>query len=208
MKVLIACEYSGKVRDAFIAKGHEAMSCDFEPTDRDGPHYQGDVRDILEDGWDMLIAHPTCTYLTNTAVCHLHAPDATEPTLKGKPRWEALKESAAFFKMLLECDIPLKAIENPIPHGYVVDLIGRKYDQLVQPYMFGHMERKATCLWLEGLPKLIETYNVKEDMLKLPKNIQQRLHYLPPSENRWKLRSETYQGIADAMAEQWGGDYE
>lgn len=204
MKVLIACEYSGKVRDAFIAKGHEAISCDFEPTDRPGPHYQGDVLDILGDGFDLMIAHPTCTYLTNTAVCHLHSPDATHPSLKGKPRWDALDEGAAFFKMLLECDIPLKAIENPIPHKYAVERIGRKYDQLVQPWMFGHMERKATCFWLEGLPNLLETNNVKEEMLKLPKREQQRLHYLPPGPDRWKLRSETYQGIADAMAEQWG----
>jgi len=204
VKVLVACEYSGKVRDAFIAQGHDAMSCDFLPTDKAGPHYQGDVRDVLGDGWDLMVAHPTCTYLTNTAVCHLHSPDATEPTLKGAPRWAALDKGAEFFKMLLDCDIPRKAIENPIPHKYAVERIGRKYDQIVQPWMFGHMERKATCLWLEGLPPLVETNNVREAMLELPKREQQRLHYLSPSPDRWKLRSETYQGIADAMAQQWG----
>jgi len=206
VRVLIACEYSGKVRDAFIGMGHNAMSCDLLPTDVDGPHYQGDVRDILGDGWDLMVAHPTCTYLTNTAVSWLHAPDCYDPLrLKGKPRWLALDEGAEFFKLLLDCDIPLKAIENPIPHKYAVKRIGRKYNQIVQPWMFGHMERKATCLWLEGLPKLKETDNVRTEMLKLPKREQQRLHYLPPSPNRWKLRSETYQGIANAMAQQWGG---
>lgn len=204
MNILIACEYSGRVRDAFTALGHFAMSCDFLPSNTAGPHHQGDVRDILSGGWDMLIAHPTCTYLTNTAVCHLHSPDATSPSLKGKPRWDALDESAEFFRLLLECDIPKKAIENPIPHKYAVERIGRKYDQLVQPWMFGHMESKATCLWLEGLPKLTPTNIVKDEMLKLPKRVRQRLHYLSPSPDRWKLRSETYQGIADAMADQWG----
>jgi hypothetical protein len=203
MKVLIACEFSGTVRDAFIKAGHDAVSCDLLPTESAGPHYEGDVRDILNHGWDMLIAHPTCTYLTNTAVCHLHSPDQTKPSLKGKPRWDALDESAAFFRLLLECDIPLKAIENPIPHKYAVERIGRKYDQLVQPWMFGHTESKATCLWLDGLPKLVPTNNVKEEMLLLPKSERQRLHYLSPGPDRWKLRSKTYQGIADAMASQW-----
>lgn len=203
MKLLVACEYSGKFRDALIAQGHDAMSCDILPTDKPGPHYQGDVRDVLYEDWDGLVAHPDCTYITNTAVCHLHAPDATKPTLKGRPRWEALDQAAEFFKLLLDCKIPLKAIENPIPHKYAVERIGRKYDQLVQPWMFGHMERKATCWWLEGLPKLVETDNVKEAMLLLPKREQQRLHYLSPGPNRAKLRSETYQGIADAGASQW-----
>lgn len=204
MRVLVACEYSGRVRDAFVKKGHDAISCDFEPTDAAGPHYQGDVRDIIGDGWDLMIGHPTCTYLTNTAVCHLHSPDATEPTLKGAPRWAALDESAAFFKMLLMCDIPKIAIENPIPHKYAVERIGRKYDQLIQPWQFGHKESKATCLWLKGLPKLVGTDNVKEEMMLLPKRERPRLHYLSPSPTRWKERSRTYQGIADAMADQWG----
>lgn len=204
MRVLVAREYSGRVRDAFISKGHDAISCDILPTDKPGPHYQGDVRDIIDEGFDLLIAHPPCTYLTNAGVFHLHRPDQSEGILKGQPRWQALRDAARFFRVLLESKIPKKAIENPIPHKYAVDLIGRKYDQIVQPYMFGHTERKATCFWLEGIPKLKETSNVKEEMMKLPKNKQQRMHYLPPSKDRWKLRSETYQGIADAMANQWG----
>jgi|TARA_R110001606_G_scaffold347973_1_gene497430 hypothetical protein len=204
LKVLVACEYSGKVRDAFIAQGHDAMSCDFEPTDRKGKHYQGDVNDIINQGFDLLIAHPPCTYLTNASVCHLHSEDQSFLPYKGQPRWVALDEAGKFFRMLLECNIPMKAIENPIPHKYAVERIGRKYDQIVQPWMFGHTESKATCLWLEGLPPIHETNNVKEDMMKLPKEVRQRLHYLSPSKDRWKLRSETYQGIADAMAQQWG----
>jgi hypothetical protein len=195
MRVLVACEYSGRVRDAFIAKGHDAMSCDLLPTDVPGPHYQGDVRDILNDGWDMMIAHPECTYLTNSGVCWLH---------KDESRWAKLDEGAEFFKTLLDAPIEKKCIENPIPHKYAVERIGRKYDQIVQPWMFGHPERKATCFWLRGLNPLVETNNVREEMLLLPKNRQQRLHYLPPSKDRWKIRSTTYQGIADAMAEQWG----
>ena len=196
MNILIACEYSGTVRDAFIAKGHDAMSCDILPTDKLGPHYQGDVFDILNDGWDMMIAHPPCTYLSNSGVCHLH----TDPT-----RWKKLDDGAAFFKALWESDIPKIAIENPIMHKYAKERIGcGKQTQVVQPWMFGHTEKKATCLWLKGLPPLVETNNVKAEMELLPKNQQQRLHYLPPSPDRWKLRSTTYQGIADAMAEQWG----
>lgn len=196
MRVLIACEYSGTVRDAFIAKGHEAMSCDLLTTDKPGPHYQGDVFDIINEGWDMMIAHPPCTYLSNSGVCHLH----TDPT-----RWGKMIEGSLFFKKLWLSDIPHIAIENPIMHGYAKDFIGcGQQTQVVQPWMFGHTERKATCLWLNNLPPLTQTNNVKEDMLLLPKREQQRLHYLPPSKDRWKLRSTTYQGIADAMAEQWG----
>jgi len=205
MRILVACEYSGRVRDAFIKRGHDAMSCDTLPTDVDGPHYQGDVMDILGDGWDLMVAHPPCTYLTNTSVCWLHAPDDHNPDrLKGRPRWDALESGAAFFKALLNSGIPRIAVENPIPHKYAVERIGAKYTQIVHPWQFGHMERKATCLWLKGLPALQETNNVYSEMIKLPKREQQRLHYLPPSQDRWKLRSTTYQGIADAMADQWG----
>lgn len=203
MRALVACEYSGLVRDALLAQGVDAMSCDLLPTENPGPHYQGDVRDILNDGWDMLIAHPECKYITNTAVCHLHAPDATEPSLKGQPRWDALDEAAEFFRMLLNSKIKYKAIENPIPHKYAVQRIGRKYDQLIQPWQFGHKERKATCLWLDKLPKLVPTNDVKAEMLLLPKREQQRLHYLSPGPDRWKERSRTYQGIADAFAAQF-----
>jgi len=196
MRVLIACEYSGVVREAFAAKGHYAMSCDLEPTDILGNHYQGSVLDIINDGWDLMIAHPPCTYLTNAGVCHLH---------KDNSRWEKLDDGAAFFKLLLDAHIPKIAVENPIMHKYAKERIGNiKQSQVIQPWMFGHMEQKATCLWLKGLPLLQETNNVKAQMLELPDNQRQRLHYLPPSPTRWKERSKTFQGIADAMAEQWG----
>lgn len=195
MRVLVACEYSGRVRDAFIALGHNAMSCDLLPTDSPGPHYQGNVLDILNDGWDLMIAHPPCTYLTNSGVCWLH---------KDPDRWALLDDGAAFFKMLLDAPIKKIAIENPIMHKYAKERIGNvKQSQVIQPWMFGHMEQKATCLWLKGLPLLQETENVKQEMMLLPKNQRERLHYLAPSEDRWKLRSTTYSGIAKAMAEQW-----
>ena len=187
MKVLVACEYRGKVRDAFIAKGHQAMSCDLLPTDKPGPHYEGDVFNIIDDGWDLMIAHPPCTYLCNSGVSWLY---------KDENRWELMRSGAEFFKMLLNCDIPKIAIENPIMHKYAVEIIGRRQDQVIQPWMFGHGETKATCLWLKGLP-LLKPTNIVDGR-------EQRLHKLPPSKDRWKIRSETYQGIADAMAAQWG----
>ena len=187
MRVLVACEYSGRVRDAFIAKGHDAMSCDLLPTEVPGPHYQGDVRDILYDGWDMMIAHPTCTYLCNSGVCWLY---------KREGRWEQMREGALFFKKLLDAPIKKKCIENPIPHKYALKIIGRKYDQIVQPHQFGHGETKATCFWLDELPPLLPT--------EIVQGREQRLHRLPPSPTRWKERSRTFPGIARAMAEQWG----
>jgi len=197
VKVLIACEYSGRVRDAFTAKGHDATSCDLLPSDApDGNHHQGSVFDLDLSEFDLMIAHPPCTYLTNSGVCHLH---------KDTQRWPKLFDGAEFFKKLLESPVPKIAIENPIMHKYAKTLIGGvKQSQIVQPWMFGHTEQKATCLWLKGLPLLTQTDNVKEEMLKLPKRERERLHYLPPSPDRWKLRSTTYQGIADAMASQWG----
>ena len=196
MRVLVACEYSGKVREAFRKLGHDAWSCDLLPADDNSPyHYQGDVFDIIDQNWDLMIAHPPCTYLTNAGVSWLYRKEG---------RWDQMKDGAEFFKKLLEADIPKIAVENPIMHKYAVEIIGRRQNQVVQPWMFGHMEQKATCLWLKGLPELKPTNNVKEDMLKLPKAVAQRLHYLPPSKDRWKIRSETYQGIADAMADQWG----
>lgn len=195
MNILVACEFSGTVRDAFIKKGHDAISCDLLPTDKTGPHYQGDIRDILYQDWDLIIAHPPCTYLANSGVCHLH---------KDPSRWDKLDEAAEFFKLFRNHPCEKICIENPIPHKYAIERIGIKYNQIVQPWMFGHTEKKATCLWLKGLPFLKPTNFVKDEMLKLPKNKQQRLHYLPPSEDRWKLRSKTYEGIAQAMADQWG----
>lgn len=195
MKVLVACEFSGTVRDAFIRKGHDAISCDVLPTDSEGPHYTGDVLNIINDGWDLMIAHPPCTYLTNAGVCWLH---------KDPSRWAKLDDGARFFKTLLDSKIPKTCIENPIPHKYALERIGQKYTQIIQPYMFGHAESKATCLWLQGLPELKPTNDVKDKWKKLPKKEGQRIHYLSPGPERAKLRSITFQGIADAMAEQWG----
>ena len=183
MRVLIACEYSGTVRDAFIAVGHEAMSCDLLPTERPGPHYQGDVRDVLNYPWDMMIAHPPCTDLSVSGARHFEA-----KRIDGRQQ-----ASVSFFMMLAKADIPQIAIENPV---CIMSSLWRKPDQVVQPYQFGHGETKATCLWLKGLPKLRPTNIVQ--------GREQRVHRMPPSPNRWKERSRTYQGIADAMAQQWG----
>ena len=200
MKVLVACEESQTVTKAFRALDHEAYSCDLEPCSGGHPewHTQGDVTPLLAQEWDLIIAHPPCTYLTNTGVRWLTGKKAK------LGRWEQLKDGAMFFKMFLDHPCERMAIENPIMHKYAINIIGRKHDSLVQPYQFGHTERKATCFWLKGLPPLTETNNVKAQMDQLPKREQQRLHYLPPSPDRAKLRSKTYAGLASAMAEQWG----
>lgn len=196
MRVLVACEYSGRVRDAFLAAGHDAISCDLLPTDVPGPHYQGDVRDILGDGWDLMIAHPECTYLCNSGVRWL----STDIT-----RWPRMVEGAVFFRQLLEADIPRIAVENPVMHGHAAKIIGRRQDQVIQPWMFGHPEKKATGLWLKGLPPLLSTDDVRDVMANLPKSQTDRIHYASPGPDRWKLRSTTYRGIAAAMAQQWSG---
>ena len=196
MKVLIACEYSGKVRDAFKEKGHYAVSCDFLPTDVPGNHYQGNVTDILHKEWDIIIAHPPCTYFANSGVSWLH---------KDQSRWEKLDNAASFFSLFLNHPCKKVVIENPIPHKYALERIGgRKYTQIIQPWQFGHPESKRTCLWLKGVEPLKETDNVYALFKALPKNKAQRLHYLPPSPDRWKIRSTTFPGIALAMAAQWG----
>ena len=196
MKILIACEYSGRVREAFAKLGHEVLSVDLLPTEKPGNHYQGNIEDVLYNCWDLMIAHPPCTYLTNSGVCHLH---------KDESRWDKLDDGADFFKLLLDAPIDKICIENPIMHKYAKERIGGvKQSQVIQPWMFGHAEQKATCLWLKGLPMLKPTNNVKEEMMLLPKNQRERLHYLPPGPDRWKERSRTYQGIADAMSIQWG----
>jgi len=200
LRVLVACEFSGVVRRAFRALGHDAWSCDLLPADDDSPHhYQCDILEILDEGWDLMIAHPPCTYFTNSGVCWLTGKNA-------KPgRWDDLDKAAVFFNALLDADIPKICIENPIPHKYAIERIsGRKYTQIVQPYMFGHMETKATCLWLKGLAPLEPTTDLKAETMALPSAERQRLHWLGPSPDRWKLRSITFQGIAEAMAEQWG----
>lgn len=187
MKILVACEFSGVVRDAFSKKGHDAISCDIIDTESDGKHYKGDVLDIINDGFDLMIAHPPCTYLCNSGVCWLH---------KDKSRWDKMRQGAKFFKKLMDCNIEKICIENPIMHKYSKQIIGRNQDQVVQPWQFGHGETKATCFWLKNLPKLKPT--------KIVSGREQRLHRLPPSKDRAKLRSITYQGIASAMANQWG----
>ncbi len=198
LKVLVACEESATVREAFNRQGHDAWSCDLLPSTIPGQHYQGDVLNVLQD-WsviggkpDILIGHPVCTRRANSGVRWLK--DNLE-------RMELLRQDDIFFNTLWNCDIPKICLENPIPHKYSSV---PKYSQIVQPWMFGHPESKGTCLWLRGLPKLKETNNVKKEMLLLPKNQQQRLHYLPPSEDRAKIRSKTFSGLAEAMAQQWG----
>lgn len=191
MKVLVACEYSGRVRNAFIARGHDATSCDLLPTDSPGPHYQGDVHDILDQGWDLMVAHPPCTYLTVSGN-RWFRPEFTE---KYPTRHQDREDAVAFFMDLWNAPIPRIAIENPIG---ILSSRFRKPDQVIQPWMFGHGETKATCLWLKNLPPLFPT--------SIAGGREQRLHRLPPSDDRWKLRSETFPGIADAMAHQWGGD--
>jgi hypothetical protein len=196
MRVLIACEYSGTVRDAFLAAGHDAMSCDLLPTDKPGPHYQGDVFDIIRDGWDMMIAHPPCTYLCSSGL-HWN---------KRRPDRAAQTEAAlAFVQALLDAPIERIALENPI--GCISTHI-RKPDQTIQPWQFGHDASKATCLWLKNLSPLMPTQTVSPRLIDGRKRWGNQTdsgqNKLPPSADRWKIRSATYQGIADAMTAQWG----
>ena len=199
MRVLVGCEYSGKVREAFRARGHEAWSCDLLPAD-DGSefHMQGDVIEAIKSGpWDIIIMHPPCTALTV-------AGNSTYG--EGQPKYDQRVEAVRWTVGLWElaCSVARVGVcmENPV--GVLPRLGGLKPAQYVQPYMFGHMEQKKTGLWLHNLPPLVETDNVYAAMMGLPKRERERLHYLPPSADRWKIRSETYQGIADAMATTWG----
>lgn len=195
MRVLVACEFSGVVRDAFAKKGHDAWSCDLLPTESDGNHIQDDVLKHLDDGWDLMVAHPPCTFLTVSANKWMNHPRYPN---RAKDREEAI----AFFMSLYNAPITRVAVENPIG---VISTRFRKPDQVIQPWMFGHGETKATCLWLKGLSPLLATH-IDNDMfaVQTPVKREQRLHKLPPSKDRWKLRSITYSGIADAMADQWG----
>lgn len=185
MRILVACEYSGRVRDAFIARGHDAMSCDLLPTEVPGPHHQGDVRDILGDGWDLMVAHPPCTDLAVSGARHFAAKIA-----------DGRQQSALdFVRLLLDAPIPRIALENPVS---VIASHIRPADQVVQPWQFGHGETKATCWWLKNLPPLVPTDVVD--------GREPRVHLMPPSPDRWKERSRTYAGIAEAIAEQWGDE--
>lgn len=182
MRVLVACEFSGVVRDAFAALGHDAVSCDLLPSERPGPHIQGDVCDVLGDGWDLMVAHPPCTHLAVSGA-----------------RWFAAKraeqeDALAFVRLLMDAPVPRICIENPVS---IISSRIRKPDQTIQPWQFGHGETKATCLWLKGLPKLVPTDIVA--------GRSARVHRMPPGPNRWRERSRTFPGIAAAMAAQWGG---
>ena len=181
MKVLIACEYSGTVRDAFLACGHDAMSCDLLPTDVPGPHYQGNVLDILQNGWDLMIAHPPCTHL------------AVSGARWWKDKLVEQSEALDFVRLLLDAPIERIALENPVSK---ISSAVRKPDQIIQPWQYGHGETKATCLWLKNLPLLTPTDIVD--------GREARVHKMPPSPDRWKHRSTTLKGIAAAMAAQWG----
>ena len=184
MKVLIACEFSGIVRDAFISRGHDAISCDLLPTERLGPHIQGNVLPVLKEPWDLVIAHPPCTYLSNSGVRWLY-------TEAG--RHQKMVKASIFFKMCLRANAPHVAVENPVMHGWACI---RKADFTIQPWQFGHGETKRICWWTKGLSKL-EPTNVVSG--RTP-----RVHYARPGKNRWKERSRFYPGIAEAMAYQWG----
>jgi hypothetical protein len=181
MRVLVACEFSGTVRDAFTRRGHYAVSCDLLPSETPGPHHQGDVSMILTDGWDLMIAHPPCTHLAVSGA----------RWFKDKQTEQA--EALDFVRLLLDAPIPRIALENPVS---IISSKIRKPDQIIQPWQFGHGETKATCLWLHGLPPLQPTDIVEGRTA--------RVHRMPPGPDRWKERSRTFQGIADAMASQWG----
>jgi len=180
MRVLVGCEFSGEVRDAFRRRGHDAVSCDLEPSERPGPHIQGDVLEVLGDGWDLAVFHPPCTHL------------AVSGARWFKDKRDEQAEALEFVRRLLDAPIPRIALENPIS---VISSQIRKPDQIVQPWQFGHGETKATCLWLKNLPLLTPT-NVVEGR-------EARVHRMPPGPNRWRERSRTFTGIAEAMADQW-----
>lgn len=216
MKVLVACEYSGRVRDAFLANGHDAMSCDLLPTEVPGPHYQGSVTDVINDGWDLMICHPPCTHLAVSGARHFAAKQASG----------VQQEALDFVRLLLDAPIARIALENPIS---VISSRIRKPDQIIQPWWFGEDASKKTCLWLKGLP-LLKPTNIVEGQLyccgskiengdvrgcpncngdKKAKRIYANQtpsgqNNLAPSADRWKNRSRTFEGIADAMADQWG----
>lgn len=198
LRVLVACEFSGVVRRAFAARGHDAWSCDLLPAeDRSNKHIVGDARDILGDGWDLLmVAHPPCTRLTNSGVRWLSVPP---PGRTKEEMWADLDEGAALFSAFWNAPIDRIAVENPVMHKYAKARIVNYRDpaQSVQPWQFGHGETKRTCLWLKGLPPLVPT-NIVEGR-------EARVHRMSPGPDRWKERSRFFPGIAEAMADQWGG---
>ena len=202
MKVLVACEYSGRVRESFAKLGHDVLSCDLLPTEIDGNHYQGDVRDLLYQDWDLMIAFPPCTRLTNSGVRWLHVP----PSGKTKQQmWADLDSAADFYKLLRDAPIPKKAIENPIMHCYAIERINPGIRQIVQPHWFGDAAFKATGFELIGLSQLIPTNKLVPPEKGDPEyKSWSKVHLASPGIDRWKDRSRTFPGIALAMAEQWG----
>ena len=182
MKVIVACEFSGTVRDAFISQGHEAISCDILPTESPGPHILGDIKEVDLSQYDLMIAHPPCT--------HLAVSGAARFKYKVKEQAEALD----FVRWLMDAPVPMIAVENPVS---VISTKIRKPDQIIHPWEYGHPEEKTTCIWLKGLPKLQATS-------VLPGKHPNKMYWLSPSKDRWKLRSKTFTGIAEAMAQQWG----
>lgn len=188
MKVLVACEYSGRVRDAFIAVGHDAISCDLLPSEAPGPHIQGDVLDVIQEPWDLVIAHPPCTRLCNSGV----------RWLEERNLWAEMEDGAFFFLSCLNANSPRVAVENPVMHRYAREIVGRGPDFTVQPWQFGDNAKKRTCFWTRGLPPLKATSDLDGTTAKA------ECHTASPGPDRWKERSRTYPGIARAMAEQWG----
>jgi hypothetical protein len=192
MKILIACEYSGTVRDAFRALGHDAMSCDLLPTESEGPHHQGSVLDILGDGWDLMVAHPPCTHLAVSGAAHFARKKASG----------VQDEALDFVRLLLDAPIPKIALENPIS---IISSRIRKPDQIVHPWQFGHQTTKATCLWLKGLPLLVPTQIVsKGERQVYASGKSSPIWHAKTGGGSGKARSMTFQGMADAMAAQWG----
>ena len=185
MRVLVACEYSGRVRDAFRRHGHDAMSCDLLPTESPGPHYQGPIEDVLNDGWDLMVAHPPCTYLARSGM-HWTTRGLRDPQLT--------EDALDFVRLLMAAPIDRWCIENPIS---IISCRIRKPDQTIQPWEYGHGETKATCLWLHNLPRLRPTDCVE--------GREERVLLMPPGPDRWKERSRTFEGVAQAMGDQWGG---
>ncbi len=198
MRVLVACEFSGTVREAFQARGHDAWSCDLLDTEIPGNHIKGDVLEILGDGWDLMVAHPPCTFLT-VAANKWHRPEYKD---KFPNREQDRQKAIEFFMALYNSPIEKVCIENPLG---IMSTVFRKPDCIVQPWQFGHGERKAFCFWLRGLKPLIPTH-LKGDMFAAeePTERIERVFRMAPSPDRWKLRSKTYSGMADAMASQWG----
>lgn len=194
MRVLVACEFSAVVRDAFRARGHDAWSCDLLPTEGDPAfHVEGDVLPLLDQGWDLLIGHPPCTYLANSGVRWLYGGRGTQ---RDPTRWALMERGAAFFAALLNSGIPRVAVENPVMHRYAREIVDGGPSQVIQPWMFGHGETKATQLWLRRLPPLMPTHVVDGRVA--------RVHRMAPSPDRWRERSRTLPGVGQAMAEQWG----